>query len=87
MAILITGVIYHILLGSITEPEKFWTLRNFLVHYIVPWGLVLDTLIFDAKKAYRLREPIYWSVVPLSYFAFALPKWLGSKTPNPRCQR
>ena len=63
MAILITGVIYHILLAPITEPEKFWTLRNFLVHYIVPWGLVLDTLIFDAKKAYRLREPIYWDKV------------------------
>ena len=29
MAILITGVIYHILLAPITEPEKFWTLRNF----------------------------------------------------------
>ncbi|MFR2078789.1 MAG: Pr6Pr family membrane protein [Streptococcus sp.] len=83
MAILITGVIYHILLAPITEPEKFWTLRNFLVHYIVPWGLVLDTLIFDAKKAYRLREPIYWSVVPLSYFAFALLNGLVLKLPIP----
>ena len=44
----------------------------------MPWGLVLDTLIFDAKKAYRLREPILLVSVPLSYFAFALPKWLGS---------
>ena len=44
-------------------------------------------LIFDAKKAYRLREPIYWSVVPLSYFAFALLNGFGSETPNPRCQR
>ena len=83
MAILITGVIYHILLAPITEPEKFWTLRNFLVHYIVPWGLVLDTLIFDAKKAYRLREPIYWSVVPLSYFVFALLNGLVLKLPIP----
>ena len=41
MAILITGVIYHILLAPITEPEKFWTLRNFLVHYIVPWDWCL----------------------------------------------
>ena len=44
---------------------------------------MLDTLIFDAKKAYRLREPIYWSVVPLSYFAFALLNGLVLKLPIP----
>ena len=83
MAILITGVIYHILLAPITEPEKYWTVRNFLVHYIVPWGLVLDTLVFDAKKAYRLREPLYWSLFPLSYFAFALLNGLVLKLAIP----
>lgn len=83
MAILITGVIYHILLAPIAEPEKFWTLRNFLVHYVVPWGMVLDTLIFDTKKVYRLPDPLYWSLVPLSYFAFALLNGLVLKLPIP----
>ena len=87
MAILITGVIYHILLAPITEPEKYWTLRNFLVHYIVPWGLVLDTLIFDAKKAFRLREPLYWSLFPTVLLRLCPSKRTGSKTVNSRCQR
>lgn len=83
MAILITGVIYHILLAPIAEPKNFWTLRNFLVHYIVPWGLVLDTLIFDSRKVYRPIDPLYWTLVPLTYFAFALFNGLVLKLPIP----
>lgn len=86
MAILITGVIYHFLLAPITKPEDFWTVRNLLVHYIVPWGLVLDTLVFDARKAYRLREPLYWSLAPLAYFAFALLNGLVLKLPIPHAK-
>ena len=83
MAILITGVIYHVLLAPIAEPEKFWTLRNFLVHYIVPWSMVLDTLIFDTKKVYRLIDPLWWTLVPLAYFAFALLNGFILKLPIP----
>ena len=83
MAILITGVIYHVLLAPIAEPEKFWTLRSFLVHYIVPWSMVLDTLIFDTKKVYRLIDPLWWTLVPLAYFAFALLNGLILKLPIP----
>ena len=54
-----------------------------MVHYIVPWGLVIDTLIFDAKKTFRLREPLYWSLFPLSYFAFALLNGLVLKLSIP----
>lgn len=86
MAILITGVIYHFLLAPSTKPEDFWTVRNLLVHYIVPWGLVLDTLVFDARKAYRLREPLYWSLAPLAYFAFALLNGLVLKLPIPHAK-
>lgn len=86
MAILITGVIYHFLLAPSTKPEDFWTVRNLLVHYIVPWGLVLDTLVFDARKAYRLHEPLYWSLAPLAYFAFALLNGLVLKLPIPHAK-
>ena len=44
---------------------------------------MIDTLIFDSKKAFRLREPLYWSLFPLSYFAFALLNGLVLKLSIP----
>ena len=47
---------------------------------------MLDTLVFDARKAYRLREPLYWSLAPLAYFAFALLNGLVLKLPIPHAK-
>ncbi|MGT2836278.1 Pr6Pr family membrane protein [Streptococcus macacae] len=72
MAIMITFLVYHFLLAPRVKAHDYYTLRNFLVHYIVPLSLMVDTLILDRQRIYRWFDPITWTSLPLIYFAFAL---------------
>lgn len=72
MAIAITFVIYHFMLSPYIPKEDFYNLRNFIVHYFVPIGMILDTLIFDIKKSYSKFAPFFWTIIPLIYFGFAI---------------
>ncbi|MGT2926172.1 Pr6Pr family membrane protein [Streptococcus cuniculipharyngis] len=83
MAITITFVIYHFLLAPLAKPEDFWNVRNFLVHYIVPIALILDTLLIDTRKVYRWSDPFSWSLTPLFYSLFAIFNGLVTKLPVP----
>lgn len=71
MAILVTGVVYHILLGDPTDPS-FFNIDNLIVHYIVPFMFVLDWILFDKKKIFNLIDPLIWTVIPLTYLVYAL---------------
>lgn len=71
IAILITGVVYHFLLGDPSEAD-FFTLDNIIVHYIVPFMFVLDWILFDKKKSYSVIDPVSWLAVPGVYFVYAL---------------
>ncbi len=71
MAILVTGVVYHLLLGDPSEPD-FFTLENIIVHYIVPFMFVLDWILFDKKKSFSLIDPLTWTAIPITYLVYAL---------------
>lgn len=86
MAILITFVIYHFLLSPFATPEQYWNIRNFLVHYIVPIGFVLDTFIFDLRKQYRRIDPLLWTAVPLAYSIWAIFNGYVTKIPVPNSE-
>ncbi|MBS4461037.1 Pr6Pr family membrane protein [Aerococcaceae bacterium zg-B36] len=75
MAIVLTGAVYHIMLRPQKTSEEFWTVENFLVHYIVPWGTLLDCLVFDKAKCYRWSDPFWWTLVPIAYAISAV--WIG----------
>lgn len=83
MAIAITAVVYHFMLAPLAEPDAYWNIRNFLVHYIAPIGFILDTLILDRKNSYRWTNPLTWTSFPLSYFAFAIFNGMILKLPIP----
>ncbi len=72
MAILITFLIYHFLLAPLVTYSQFHNLRNYIVHYIVPIAMVLDTLVFDEKNQYKLMDPFKWSLILMIYFGFAM---------------
>ncbi|MGT2681720.1 Pr6Pr family membrane protein [Streptococcus porci] len=84
MAIAITFIIYHFLLAPlVTDPQDYWNIRNFLVHYIAPLGLILDTLFLDKKNTYKLSDPIPWTSFPIAYFALAIFNGMVLKLPIP----
>ena len=70
MSIMITCVIYHFLLAPIAT--NFYTLENFLCHYIVPLWFFADTLFFDKQGQYKIWDPVVWTILPLLYMIFAL---------------
>ena len=70
MSIMITCVIYHFLLAPIAT--NFYTLENFLCHYIVPLWFLADTLFFDKQDQYKIWDPVVWTILPLLYMIFAL---------------
>lgn len=83
MAIVITFLVYHFMLAPLVAPKEYWNIRNFLVHYIVPLGFIMDTIVSDKVKQYRLTDPLKWTIFPLVYFTFALLNGLVMKLPIP----
>ncbi len=79
MIIAITFIVYHFLLAPKAKPIDYWNVRNFLVHYIAPIGFILDTIIFDPKKQYRLTDPLFWTTVPVLYCILAIVNGLVIK--------
>lgn len=72
MIIVMTFMVYHFILAPKVRAYDYYTLRNFLVHYILPLGMIFDTLIIDRPRGYRWFDPLVWTSFPLVYFAAAL---------------
>ena len=83
LGIAITFLVYHFMLAKQAKPEDYWQFKNFIVHYIVPIGFILDTLVIDRAKSYRWFDPLWWTLLPLTYFAFALINGFLFKLPLP----
>lgn len=81
-AILITFLVYHFMLAPIAADKDYYNIENFICHYILPLGILLDTLVFDAFT-YRPYHPPLWSLVPAVYFGFAVLNGVWFRIPIP----
>lgn len=81
--ILITFIIYHFFLAPLVKVQAYWNLENFLVHYILPLGFVLDTLHFDRKKV-TLGSPALVGF-PVGLQLFGSVQWLHNQVDHSRC--
>lgn len=71
MSILITFVVYHFMLAPIAKAKDYYNIENFICHYILPIGFILDSLVFD-RATCKKADPVLWSLLPVTYFGFAL---------------
>ena len=83
MCIMLTFLVYHFMLAPSILPEKFNRLENYIVHYIMPIGFIIDTLFFDIKNVYNKLSPVKWTLIPLIYFVFGLLNGLVFKIEFP----
>ena len=81
VAILLTGLVYHFMLAPLKTPEEFWTIENFLVHYIVPYGALLDWALFDKGHCYKWWDPFVWTILPLAYAIISVAIALITRIP------
>lgn len=83
ICITLTFLVYAVLLAPLATPEKFYTLRNFSLHYIVPILTIVDWLLFDAKGLYKKIDPLYWTILPLLYCVYSLIRGVVFRIPIP----
>jgi len=76
MSIAFTFIIYHFILAphflSASSNYNLFSWQNILVHYFVPIATILDWIIFDEKSSFRWFDPIFWLIIPITYFIFTL---------------
>lgn len=74
LAIILTGVVYHLMLRPHIDPEtfelNFWV--DLLVHTITPILVIVERIIYGTKGILRTSHPLKWLAFPLFYYLFVL---------------
>ena len=72
MYIAVVGVVYHLLLAPVWDPQGWALIANTLLHYVMPVAFVLDWLLFTPKGRLRWVDPVKWLAFPLVYGGWTL---------------
>lgn len=70
---LMTGVIFAILLAGLENVRLTavpWD--NLVLHYVMPFVLVIDWLMSPPKEEITQKESLTWIVVPVAYVVYTL---------------
>lgn len=74
--IIIVGVVYHLLLRDMWEPQRWQWVADMILHYVTPALFVLDWVLFVPKGAVPWRTAVLALVYPVTYMGWTL--WHGS---------
>lgn len=74
LAILLVGVVYHLLLTGLRELSGGDVLADRLLHSVTPLVTPLYWLAFVPRGALTRRDPLGWALYPLAYFGYALAR-------------
>lgn len=72
LAILLVGVVYVLLLQKLYHLTGAALLADTLMHKVAPPAMAAYWLLFARRAPMRWSEPLWWSIYPLAYFAYAL---------------
>lgn len=71
-AIIIVGVVYHLLLASTFDPQGLNKLTDTMLHTVLPIGFVLAWTRLVPKGAVQLSDTPWWISYMLGYAAYIL---------------
>lgn len=84
LALLLVGVVYALLLSGLHELRGASLLADLLLHKASPVLMALWWLLFAPRAKLRWNAPVWWSLYPLLYFAYALARGaVGDRYPYP----
>ena len=43
-----------------------------IFHYIAPLMMLFDWVLFDTKGKYSIFDPLFWAIIPVGYYIYAL---------------
>ena len=74
--ITVTLLIYNFMLRP-PHPSRalnpdFFSPLNIIQHYIVPFAVIFDWLLFAPKRHWRKTDPLSWILIPFAYFIYIL---------------
>ena len=72
LAILLVGVVYVLLLQKLYHLTGAELFADVLMHKVAPPAMAAYWLLFAHHGPMRWTEPLWWSIYPLGYFAYAL---------------
>jgi hypothetical protein len=69
-SIVFVGIIFHLLLSDIYNPDGIKAVANYLNHYITPMAMLTYWLAFPIKQPMPVSTPFYWGIYPLLYAVY-----------------
>lgn len=66
------GIIYHITLRPVWNPEGFDLITSEIHHTLVPLGTILFWYLYENKGIATFSELIKWLIYPITYIAYVL---------------
>ena len=73
ICILLTMCVYHfILIPYALKLNPYQTLKtsDIIFHYVIPFSMLLDWILFDEKRGFKWFDPLAWTGLPLLYVVF-----------------
>lgn len=79
VAMMLVGIVYALLLRGMLELSGGAKLADDLLHVVTPILVPLFWLLFAPKGRLRRIDPLWWTLLPVLYFAYALTRaaWEG----------
>lgn len=72
LAILFVGLVYIFLLEGLNELNGAPLVADILLHKVSPVAMGLWWLLFAPRARLGWNAPLWWSIYPLAYFAYAI---------------
>jgi hypothetical protein len=74
MAIVLVGVVNHLLLRGLLELSGGAKLADTILHYVVPLAVLIFWLVLSEKGRLSRRDPLRWAIFPFAYLIYALAR-------------
>lgn len=80
VSIALVGLVYHVLLRHVWDPQGLQRVADLLLHYAVPLLAVLHWWLAVPPARMAWHAPLAWAAWPTGYLGYALLRglWLGT---------
>ena len=72
VSIAMVGIIYHLLLRKIWNPQGFQLIADMSLHYLMPTLFIIYWALFVNKAGLRWLHCIVWCAYPITYLCYSL---------------
>lgn len=72
VSIAMVGIIYHLLLRKIWNPQGLQLIADMSLHYLMPILFIIYWALFVSKTGLRWVNAIIWCIYPIAYLVYSL---------------